>query len=148
MGTGRWRQKLKKFRALNGADKWMLLHATVWLALARIMLLVMPFPRLAKRLSAKKGASESRPDPELVERIGHAVQTAAGNVPWRSDCFPQGIAAWMILKHHGYTGTIHLGVERSGEEDLIGHAWLTYGDTVITGGEELDRYAEIHRLGA
>ncbi len=28
---------------------------------------------------------------------------------------------------------------------LAGHAWLTCGDTVVTGGEELD--TEIHRLG-
>ena len=148
MGNSRWRQKLEIFRAQDGADKRMLLHAAAWLAFARIMLLVLPFPRLAKRLSAKEDASESAPDPELIRRIGHAVQTAAGSLPWRSDCFPQGIAGWMVLKHHGYTGTIHLGVERSGEKDLVGHAWLTYGDTVITGGEDLGRYAEIHRLGA
>ena len=148
MGTGRWRQKFDEFRALNGADKWMLVHATLWLALARIMLLILPFPRLAKRLSAKEGASESCADSELIRRIAYAVQTAAGNVPWRSDCFPKSIAGWMVLKHHGHTGTSHLGVDRTGEADLVGHAWLTYGDTVITGGEDLGRYAEIHRLGA
>jgi hypothetical protein len=126
----------------------MLLHAAVWLALARIMLLFLPFRRLAKRLSAKEQPTEPGPDPQFLKRIGYAVRTAAGNVPWRSDCFPQSIAGSMILRHHGYTGTIHLGVERSGEEDLIGHAWLTCGDAVITGGEDLHRYAEIHRLGA
>lgn len=141
-------QKLTKFRTLSGADKWMLLHATVWLALARLMLITMPFRRLAAKLSGGDSAATEGPDPEFLERIGSAVHTAAANVPWRSDCFPQTIAGWMLLKHHGYNGTIHLGVERSGTHELAGHAWLTCAETVVTGGVELDRYVEIHRLGA
>jgi hypothetical protein len=112
----------------------MLLHASVWLAMARIMLLVMSFKKLAAVLSDEQQAERGDPDPELLERIGFAVRTAAANVPWRSDCFPQSIAAWMLLRHHGYGSTIH---------DLLGHAWLTCGETVVTGGEDLDRYTEM-----
>jgi hypothetical protein len=148
MNTERWRRKLQAFRALDGPDKWMLLHAATWLAVARFLLLVLQFRQLAKRLSAKEHAAETGPDPELLRRIGYAVRAAAGNVPWRSDCFPQSIAGWMLLKHHGYKGTIHLGVDKKGDDNLVGHAWLTCSGTVVTGGEDLDRYAEIHRLGA
>jgi hypothetical protein len=148
MSVGRWRQKLTKFRALSSADKWMLLHATVWLALARLALLVLPFRRLAARLCREMDKGDGSPDPRLLERIGYAIRTAAANVPWRSDCFPQSIAGRMLLKHYGYASTIHLGVEKVGDKDVAGHAWLTCGGTVITGGEGLDRYAEIHRLGA
>lgn len=125
----------------------MLLHATLWLAMARITLLVMPFRKLAALLSRGQNGEESTPDPELLERIGYAVGAAAGNVPWRSDCFPQSIAGWMLLKHHGYNSTIHLGVQRLGDGELEGHAWLTCGDVVVTGGEGLDRFVETHRLG-
>jgi hypothetical protein len=148
MSTGQWQQKLAKFRALSSANKWMLLHATVWLAMARFMLLVMPFRKLSARLSGEQGIATGDPDSELLKSVAYAVQAAANNVPWRSDCFPQSIAGWMLLKHHGYGSTIHLGVERSGNDELAGHAWLTCGDTVVTGGAELDRYAETHRLGA
>ena len=148
MSGGKWQEKIEKFRALDAADKWMLLHATVWLALACIMLLVLPFQQLAKRLSAGEQPAETRPEPELLRRIGYAVRTSAANVPWRSDCFPQSIAGWMLLKHHGYNSTIHLGVEKKGNEELAGHAWLICGGIVVTGGEGLDQYAEIHSLGA
>lgn len=148
MSTGRLKHKVKKFLALSRADRWMLLHAVLWLGLARMMLLVVPFRQLANRLPAGEERVQPIPDSVLLERIGAAVQVAAGNLPWRSDCFPQSIAGWMLLKHHGYTGTIHLGVERSGDEELAGHAWLTCAETVVTGGEDLDRYAEIYRLGA
>lgn len=147
MGNGRWKQKLNKFRALSSQDKWMLLHATVWLALARIMLLVLPFQKLAARLSGEHDATKDDPDPELLKRVGGAVRIAANNVPWRSDCFPQSIAGWMLLKHHGHSSTIHLGVERVDESEIAGHAWLICNGFVVTGGAELDRYVETHRLG-
>lgn len=125
----------------------MLLHATLWLALARIMLLVMPFQKLAAKLSGERAAGKGDPETELVQRIGFAVRAAAGNVPWSADCFPQSIAAHMLLRHYGHDSTIHLGVERAGDDELCGHAWLTCGGAVVTGGEDLDRYVETLRLG-
>ena len=132
---------------LDGADKWLLLRATGWLAIARIMLVARSFERLSARLSATGSSTQIEPDSDLLERVGFAVSAAAGNVPRRSDCFPQTIAARMLLKRYGYASTIHFGVERAGEDVLNGHAWLTCGETVVTGAAELHRYAEIHRLG-
>lgn len=145
MTAGR-RQKLDKFRALSSAEKWTLVHATVWLALARLMLLAVPFRKLAARLSGDQGTADGELDPELIARVRFAVQAAASNVPWRSDCFPQSIAGWMLLKHHGYRSTIHLGVDRSGGDELLGHAWLTCGDEIVTGADDVDRFTEMHRF--
>jgi hypothetical protein len=128
---------------LDGADKWLLLRATGWLAIARIMLLVLPFKRLSARLSGDADAVGWEPDEDLLRRIGFAVRAAANNVPWRSDCFPQTIAARMLLKHFRYSSTIHFGVERLGEDELAAHAWLTCGNTVVVGGEDLNRYTEL-----
>jgi hypothetical protein len=146
MGDVRLTNKLRKFGNLEGKDKWMFLHAALWLAAARMMLLVMPFRKLAARLSSKGEAEVGVADEELLRRIGTAVGAAAGNVPWRSDCFPQAIAGHMLLRHHGYRSTIHLGVERGSGDGLKGHAWLTSGDAVVTGGEDLHRYVETLRI--
>jgi hypothetical protein len=147
MTTVQRESRLRRFVRLDSADKWLLLRATAWLATARIMLIAMSFERLSARLSATSNSTQVEPDQDLLERIGFAVSAAANNVPWRSDCFPQTIAARMLLKRYGYASTIHFGVERDGEDVLNGHAWLTCGETVVTGGTELNRYAEIHRLG-
>ena len=77
--------KLQRFFALSGPDKWMLLHASVWLALARLMLLFLPFNKLAAKLPGEQGTTTVGVNTELFERIGDAVRAAAGNVPWRSD---------------------------------------------------------------
>lgn len=146
MGILPRKHKLRRFFALGGPDKWMLLHATVWLALARLMLLFMPFRRMVAKLSNEGGLETDGPDPQLVERIGYAVRAAAANVPWRSDCFPQSIAARMLLKHHGYDSTIHIGVKKRGKANIAGHAWVTCGCTVVVGREEIAHYTEILSL--
>ena len=146
MSSGSFRRKIKKFSDLDSGDRWLLLRAVGWLGIARVMLLLMPFQRLAERLSVRANASAPLPDEEVLRRIGFAVAAAANNVPWRSDCFPQAIAARRLIKGFGYSSTIHLGVERTGDQGLAGHAWLTCGDTVVTGGADLGRYTEVHRL--
>ena len=146
MTTMQRQSRLLRFVQLDRADKWLLLHATVWLGIARIMLIVMPFRHLSARLSAKSDSTQTEPDQDLLQRISYAVSAAANNVPWRSDCFPQTIAARMLLKHHGHTSTIHLGVEKAGKDELAGHAWLTCGETIVTGAKDLHRYTELHRF--
>lgn len=145
MGIGKWPRKLRRFGKLSLADKWLFVRAAFWLAVARVWLAFVPFPKLARRLSSKPAFADA--DPDLLRRIGFAVSAAGANVPWRSDCFPQSIAAYKLLQRHGYSSTIHLGVDKEGEEDLLAHAWLSCGDTVVTGAAERDRFAEIHRLG-
>jgi len=148
MRISRWKKKLKRFGALDGADKWLLLRAAGWLAIVRLMLVAMPFRRLVVKLSAADAPAQREADPAVLSRVGYAVTIAASHVPWRSDCFPQTIAARMLLRGYGYVSTIHIGVERVGDDELAGHAWLTCGEIVVTGGTELDRYTELHTLTA
>ena len=140
--------KFGKFRQLPRADKWLFLRAVFWLSVARIRLAVTPFRRLVERLAEQNGAHVAEADPEYAERVGYAVRAAAVAVPWRSDCFPQAIAAQSLLGTQGYATTIHLGVENAGADDIAGHAWLTCGGVVVTGGGELERYTEMHRISA
>ena len=148
MGIARWKHKLVRFGRLEGRDKWLLLRAAAWLAVARIRLASTPFSTLSERLSVEGDDPAGAPDESLLQRIGFAVRVAANHVPWRSDCFPQAIAARTLLKRLGYSSTIHLGVERASEDNIAGHAWLTCSGTVVVGGENLDRYTEIHSLSA
>lgn len=145
MKIGQRKGRLQRFLQLDPTDRKLFVGAAMWLAVARVWLLVFPFRKLAGRLGTRAGSVEA--DPELLGRIGRAVAAAAAHVPWRSDCFPQSIAAHQLLKRRGYASTIHLGVERAGGEGLKGHAWVSCGPILVTGGGEVARYAEIHRFG-
>jgi hypothetical protein len=138
-------RKLHRFGALSLADKWLLLRAAGRLLIARLQLGFTPFERLAAGLATIEGDNE--PDPDVLSRVGYAISAAAANVPWRSDCFPQAIAARALLRGYDYASTVHMGVDKAGDDELVAHAWLTCGHTVVTGGAQMDHYAEIHRLG-
>ena len=147
MPNGEWKRKLRRLGELDRADRWLVVRAAWQLLVARIVLAVVPFRRLAARLSESTDRAAETVEPAIPERVGRAVTVAANHVPWRADCFPRTIAARALLKAYGYASTIHIGVDRQGGEGLKGHAWLTCGDVVVTGGAELDRYTEIHGLG-
>ena len=146
MSNPRRKNKLVRFALLDGADKWLLVRASVWLGVARLRLAFTSFQQLSERLSNDALETRVYPDPDFLRRVGFAVRAAAANVPWRSDCFPQAIAARMLLKRQGYASKIHLGVEKSGGGSIAGHAWLTCGDVVVVGGEDLEHYTEMHRF--
>jgi hypothetical protein len=148
MSNPRRENKLVRFARLDGADKWLLMRAVVWLGVARLRLAVTSFQQLSERLSNDAPDTRVDPDPDFLRRVGVAVRAAANNVPWRSDCFPQAIAARTLLKRRGHSSKIHLGVEKSGEGGIAGHAWLTCGDVVVVGGEDLDSYTEMHSINA
>ena len=151
MKASRWQGKVRRFVDLPGADKSLFCRAVIELAIARVQLANLSFERLAARLSGDAATIDElhenvRPDPGLPLRIAFAVRAAAANLPWHPNCFPQAIAARALLKRHGFAPRIHLGVERIGDDALAGHAWLSCGDTIVLGGEDLGRYTEIHRF--
>ena len=143
MGMARWKHNIGKFAQLDRADKWLFIRAVFWLAIVRIVLLVVPFRRLFASQTVDSRSVTIDADPDFFRRVSYAVSAAANHVPWRSDCFPQTIAARMLLKRQGHESIIHVGVERVGEDVLNGHAWLTCGDVIVTGGSELYRYTEL-----
>jgi hypothetical protein len=146
MSNPRRENKLIRFARLDGADKWLLMRASGWLGVARLRLAFTSFQQLSERLSDDAPDTRVDPHPDFLLRVGVAVRAAANNVPWRSDCFPQAIAARMLLRNAGHASRIHLGVEQGGDGSIAGHAWLTCGDVVVVGGEDLGRYTEMHNL--
>lgn len=138
--------KIAKFARLKAPDKWLLIRAAAWLAVARIMLARNSFDSLSEKLQRRQTAVNKPGDSRYFERVRYAIAAASANVPWRSDCFPQSIAGYLLLRRDGFAPVIHFGIAREEGENLDGHAWLTCGDFVVTGGAEVHRFSEIHRL--
>jgi hypothetical protein len=77
------------------------------------------------------------------EKIGWAVETAARIVPTGSNCLVRAIAGRAMLAHYGFSSRIRLGVRKNDLDHLEGHAWLDYGETIITGENGYRTYAEM-----
>ena len=87
-----------------------MIEAALWLLAARVALLMVPFPRLARRIGdfvaptdarVALGRAGSEADARLAEEIGWATVRAARHVPFKAVCLPQAMAARIMLRRRG-----------------------------------------------
>jgi len=134
---------------MSGAERWLIAEAVVSLGAARAIIVLVPFRWIAPWLERKPGGSgrPAVPDPVLTGSVRRAVTTAAHHVPWNAVCLPQAMAAKFMLSRRGCPSTLHLGVARTGADDLIAHAWLEAGNAIVVGETGVDTVTPVARFG-
>jgi hypothetical protein len=148
--------RLRKLRAVPWRDRALLVAAVVMLAVTRVAVALVPFRVIARTLGLRQVGVSARTDapcPDAARRVGWAVGMAAAHVPWQSTCLMQAIAGSMLLTGSGIESTVSFGVAKDGRaaNDLLAHAWLRCGETIITGETEAGQFVELatfaHRRG-
>src|SRR3990167_9677531 len=92
------RRPLRRFAQVGNRRRALVVEAVVWLLLARLALIVIPFPRLALRLGTfvppsdarvlRAKSSAAQDHARLAEQIGWAVTRSARYVPFKAVCLP------------------------------------------------------------
>lgn len=123
----------------------------VWilLGLCKVAIFVVSFRRLAPRLGRTLGVAAWIPllDPAQEARareIGRAVHLASRYTPWESDCFPQAVAARLLLGLYHIPYSLHFGLKRDPDTNgYTAHAWIAAGRVRVTGGRSFGRFAVV-----
>ena len=127
-------RRLRNFLALPATEKALALEAAAELAAATLLLAMLPFRHVARRLEGASPPPRSGIDPALLRPIGRAVARAARHLPWHPLCLPQTMAARAMLRRRGIPSTLHFGMALKGEERTMkAHAWLTAGTAGVIG---------------
>lgn len=150
---GRLARKLRRFGQVGGRRRGLLIEAAIWLLLARIALLGIPFPTLARRLGAfvpptdervtLAGRNASARDAELAAEIGWATVRAARHVPFKAVCLPQAMAARIMLRRRDVPSVLHFGAAKGRNKQIDAHAWLDAAGIEVTGYPVARQFAEI-----
>jgi hypothetical protein len=145
--------KLRRFAEVGRRRRGLLLEAAMWLLLARIALIVVPFPTLARRLGAFVSPADARAaqvwrcgseaDAGLAAEVGWATVCAARHVPFKAVCLPQAMAARIMLSSRGVASVLHFGAARGQDKPLDAHAWLDAAGVEVTGYPVGRQFAEI-----
>lgn len=154
MARSRWiPQQLRRFAQVDNHRRALAVEAVVWLAVARVALLTMPFQRIARHLGAFTSPSEGRtaalsgePSPEqaaIAREVGWAVTRAADHLPFEAVCLPRAIAAKMMLRRRRVASVMSFGVARDDEGCLQSHAWLCAVGVEVTGYPIASQFTEI-----
>lgn len=127
---------------MTRAQRALLLEATVWLALARVALVLFPFRTVAAHLGevCLPAVAAGRIDQlscvpgeaDAARAVGWAVRMMAGKVPFKAVCLQQGVAAKMMLRRRGIQSALHFGVAPNAA-GLDAHAWLNTAGAKVTG---------------
>ena len=139
-------QMLGKFLRLSSSDRRLFVEAAIWLGIARLALLVVPFrwiaPFLGKHM-AESPETEERAHKQFVERISWVVQTASRHLPWKCKCLVKAIAGKCMFKRRRVPSTLYLGLLKDEEEKLKAHAWLRSGKAIVSGHQGVTEYTVV-----
>ena len=147
------RRLLLRFGQVDNRRRALLAEAVACLLTARLALVFVPFPRLARRLGtfvpptdARVAAAQTATGQDQVQRageIGWAVTHAARYVPFKAVCLPQAMAARVMLKRRGVNSVMHFGAAKGQDKPLDAHAWLDAAGVEVTGYPVAENFAEI-----
>jgi len=147
------RRLLRRFGQIDNRRRSLLPEAVAYLLAARLALIFVPFPRLARRLGSFVPPTDARvlkvrtqaPDDQvrLAEAVSWAVTRAARYLPFKAVCLPQAMAARLMLKRRGVNSVMHFGAAKGTDKPLDAHAWLDAAGIEVTGYPVKDNFAEI-----
>jgi hypothetical protein len=147
------RQPLLRFGQVGPHRRALVVEAVAYLLLARLALIFVPFPRLARRIGtfvppvdvrAAQARTAATPDhARLAADIGWAVTRSARYVPFKAVCLPQAMAARVMLKRRGVASVMHFGAAKGQTKPLDAHAWLDAAGVEVTGYPVAENFTEI-----
>jgi len=143
----------QKIRVRSSMERRLLLEAAVWLGLARVAIVIISFRKLASLLGLVQRNSAAAPDQPLVTqphedasalstKIGWAVRSVALRIPRQSTCLTQTLAGAAMLRRRGLPCSLSLGIVKD-TDGIAAHAWLRFGDVVLTGANGHNRFTVI-----
>ncbi len=147
------RRTLRSARQVGWRRRALIAEAAAWLLIARLALLLAPFPMIARRLGAfvppadprvAEVAAPTTPEQAKTARlVSWAVTRAAAHVPFRAVCLPQAMAGRIMLRRRGVASAMHFGAAKGTEKALDAHAWLDAAGVKVTGYPVGPQFAEI-----
>lgn len=121
---------------------------TGMLAVSKIMIGALPFRKIISLITNSPEESPEHLDPASMgraQRIGRSVAWVGRRVPWQSKCYDQALAASLLLRIMGISGTLYFGIWKDPTDSIGAHAWLRAGDVIITGAEEAPRFTQLYK---
>lgn len=143
-----WHKALSFYRKPLWSQLW---FTPVWLILgvAKALIFTISFQRLAPRLGLSVGVFPWIPVLDAAQearalQIGRVIRLAAVYTPWNSNCFPQAVAARLLLGLYRIPYTLCFGLMRDAATgEMKAHAWVAAGRIHVTGGASFGQYATV-----
>ena len=138
------------WRKASALDRLLAVEALVWLAAARVAVLVLPFRAVVRLLDRRARDAAPPPPTQRIGDIVRALNAVSRRAPWRCECLERAAAGAMMLRIRRYPASVFVGVApAAGGGPLQAHAWLRCGDLPVVGEEtSVEEFAVVARFAA
>lgn len=140
-------RKFAAFWHLPRFEKCWFIPVLALLGLGRLMVLCVAFRQIAPRLGAHAGLTPWTPllnakNEQRARHIRRIIEIAARYTPWTSNCFPQAIAARILLGLYGIPYVLFFGLHQD-QGELKAHAWVVAGKVRVSGGNSFGTFTVV-----
>ncbi|MGD8781905.1 MAG: lasso peptide biosynthesis B2 protein [Ignavibacteria bacterium] len=140
---------IKGFLKLSPGEKWIFFEAYFLSVAISLLINLLPFKWLAKRLGRHMNETSFTIDPRLEEtalKTGILIQKTVRFIPWNIKCLTRAVVGKFILKQKKIRSTLYLGVKKDNAK-MEAHAWLRVGNKIITGKEVANEFTIVSYFG-
>ena len=130
-----------KFHRLSRSDKRLLASAGFLLPVIKVGLQWLGYRKVQAILGRIPGPAAKGSLAEMIAQaqvVAWAVRVAASYDPCRSNCLPQSLALWYLLRRRGIDGDLRFGVDPK-DGKLEAHAWVEFKGLVLNDREDVSQ---------
>lgn len=133
---------LRKFYALEPADRRLLLLIITVLPLTALGLRLSGFERTFARLSVLVGRSYQAPledEAIYVDRVQRWIRYTKRHGPYPGTCLSRSLVLWCLLRRQGIESILRIGT-RTQDEQFQAHAWVEYHGRPVNAGQRVRQH--------
>jgi len=135
-----------RFFCMSSFERILFIRTTAAVVYFCVLIAVVP-RRIVLRRIGKSGVQMpediSEKDIVVVAQVAKAIRRSLKVIPWKVTCFVRAVAGKYMLTRMGIPSTLYIGVGKDEERKLTAHAWLRCGRFIVTGKEEMKRFAPV-----
>ncbi len=118
------------------AERWLIVEAAFYMLCAKFATLATP----ARTLLALGDIPTPPvpPSPELPQDVRDATEAIEQSSLFLGfdNCLTRALALRMLLARRDIPTELHIGARKDEQGEFAAHAWLTYRDTILVGGDD------------
>ena len=147
---------INRFMCLPDADRWLIAEAGFYLLYAKIAtfttstrtLLALGHLDAAVPSSRQRLTLPGQTAPTVEDTVNlavSAIEKSSQRLPF-ANCLIRAVALRLLLAQRAIPTELHIGARKDERGEFAAHAWLTFGDTILVGGDDArDLYRELVR---
>ena len=124
-----------KLVSLPARDRVLLLRAFSRIVEATIVVHLLPYRVLEKKLQETPNCSSLQSGEAEAKRVVWAIEAVGRRMPGAT-CLVKALAGRHLLARCGYDTDLRIGVSRDSERKFIAHAWLEWRGLTLPGGQD------------